>query len=141
MSWRASAAAIGAAHLRPDDLRPPAVRDDGLRSLKGELSLPTAEALAPTAPFERVRYNEALTRCGACHRGETLERVEGATSIYSSAAYRPRPETLVPLDFLREQSRTCDWDAEPHRCEMLSALFEGGPVEDGEFPAEMQTFF
>jgi hypothetical protein len=115
--------------------------DDGLHSLKGELKLPSTEALPLTAPFKRVRYNEESTLCGACHREETLERVDGDTSIYSSFAYRPRPETRVPIDFLRTESQTCDWDLQPHRCEMLSALFDGGSVDEGEFPAEMETFY
>lgn len=115
--------------------------DDGLHSLKGELKLPTTEALALTKPFDRVRYADGYTLCGACHRDETLEGVEGDTSIYSSLAFRPRPETRVPLDFLRNEAQTCDWDRQPHRCEMLSALFDGGTVNEGEFPAEMATFF
>jgi hypothetical protein len=115
--------------------------DDGLRSLKGELRLPTTAALALTAPFDRIRYNEGYTVCGACHRDEMLERMAGDTPIYSSLAFRPRAETRVPIDFLRNQAQTCDWDLHPHRCEMLSALFDGGSVNDGEFPADLMTFF
>ena len=115
--------------------------DDGLHSIKGELKLPSTEAIAPTAPFDRVRFGESSTVCGLCHRDETLERVVGDTSIYSSLSFRPRPETVVPLDFLRNEAQTCDWALQPHRCEMLSAIFDGGPVDDGQFPAEMVTFF
>ena len=115
--------------------------DDGLHSLKGELKLPATQALPLTTPFDRIRYDDGYTLCGACHRDETLERIEGDTSIYSSLAYRPRPETRVPIDFLRTAAQTCNWDQQPHRCEMLSALFDGGPVDEGEFPADMATFF
>lgn len=115
--------------------------DDGLHSLKGELKLPTTEAIALTKPFDRVRYSDAYTVCGACHREEKAERVDGDTTIYSSLAYRPRPDTRISIDFLRDEAKTCDWDLEPHRCEMLSALFDGGTVDEVGFPAEMATFF
>ncbi|MEO8213993.1 MAG: hypothetical protein ABI560_12400 [Myxococcales bacterium] len=115
--------------------------DDGLHSLKGELALPTTAALALTAPFERIRQTGGYTVCGLCHRDEQLERMEGDTPIYSSVAYRPRPETRVPIDSLRNQAQTCNWDLQPHRCEMLSALFDGGSIEEGAFPADIETFY
>jgi hypothetical protein len=42
---------------------------------------------------------------------------------------------------LRSASATCNWQTESHRCEMLSAVFDGGIVIEEAFPEAMSTFF
>jgi len=113
---------------------------DELRSLKGELKLPLTDVVAPTLPFDRVIDGERGTLCGACHRQESLDHVEGTSQIFSSVAFRPDPHTRVRLDPVRDQATSCDWQAQPDRCELLWALFGGGEVVDVEFPTTMETF-
>lgn len=111
-----------------------------LRSIKGELHFPLPSQIAPSAPFDGVMYG-AGSVCRLCHFAERAESVPGLQNVFSSAAFKPRPETRVPLESLRAASQVCNWQVEPTRCEMLSALFDGGPVVETGFPQEMPTFF
>lgn len=110
------------------------------RSIKGELELPIYQPVAPSAPYDRVRYGEG-TGCGLCHSDE--RPVEGSSFInaFSSIAFRPRPDSRVAVDDLKNGLRSCDWQANAHRCEMLSAVFDGGAVVEVAFPDAMSTFF
>jgi hypothetical protein len=47
----------------------------------------------------------------------------------------------VSVEGLRGAAASCNWQAEPHRCEMLSAVFDGGVVLEEAFPDAMPTFF
>ena len=111
-----------------------------MRSIKGEVKLPLEAPLAPSAPFDRVRYAEG-TACSLCHFHEQQETLPGVSGAFSSVAFKPRADTYVSLEGLRAEARACDWKAEPHRCEMLSALFDGGTVVESAFPDSMETFF
>lgn len=116
------------------------------RSIKGELHLPLSSAIDPGAPYAHVLDDRDLlvgvgTVCRVCHGSEQLEEVPGIENVFSSVAFRPRPETYVSVESLRVHAQTCDWQVEPNRCEMLSALFDGGPVTEEGFPMEMPTFF
>lgn len=121
---------IELSHLQPDDLR----------SIKGEVQAPVTEPLAPGAPYDRVRYG-AGTVCGVCHSIEEPAPSVSFTQAFASTAYRPRPETRVGLDSLLTERKNCNSEAEPHRCGMLSALFDGGPVIEEAFPSSMRTFY
>lgn len=110
------------------------------RSIKGELALPIEQAVPPSAPYDRVRYGEG-TVCGLCHFEETRVESGSFLNAFSSIAFRPRPETRVSIDDLKVAFSTCDWQSQPHRCEMLSAVFGGGPVTETPFPDAMSTFF
>jgi hypothetical protein len=114
--------------------------EDGWRTIKGELELPLYDAIADSAPYDQVGFNNG-TVCGLCHNSE--QRVEHIpfANAFSSIAFRPRPDSRVSMDSLRAQEQACDWQLEPYRCEMLSAVFGGGPVEETPFPAAMETFF
>jgi hypothetical protein len=111
---------------------------DELRTVKGELELPLNEAVAPSAPYDRVR-DGAGTVCGFCHRDERA--VDAAASKFSSTSFRPQSDTRVSLESLRTEAQICDWQLQPQRCELLSALFDGGSVVEAPFPAAMATFF
>ncbi|MEO6602353.1 MAG: hypothetical protein ABIQ16_20900, partial [Polyangiaceae bacterium] len=113
---------------------------DELRSIKSEVQTPLVEALAPSAPYDRVRSGEGTT-CGLCHYGE--ERVSSITfaAAFASTPFRPRADSHVSLDVLAADARACDWGVEPHRCELLSALFGNGTVTEEGFPLTMPTFF
>jgi hypothetical protein len=116
------------------------IDQEQMRSIKGELQLPLDAAIAPSAPFDRVRYQNG-TVCGLCHLDEHQEMGVAFATAFSSAAFRPRPDSRVSLDNLRIANQTCDWQVEPHRCEMLSAVFDSGEVSEVPFPDTMKTFF
>jgi hypothetical protein len=109
-------------------------------SIKGELELPLAAPVAPSAPYDRVRYGQG-TVCGLCHYDERAVGDGATNNTFASIAFRPRPETRVGLEGLRSAAASCDWQSEPHRCEMLSAVFDGGAVVEAPFPETMPTFF
>lgn len=112
---------------------------DEPRSIKGELQLPIDQPIAPSAPYDRVRYGQG-TVCGLCHYGEAA--AEGSNlNAFSSIAFRPRPDSRVAIDSLKSAATACDWQSQPHRCEMLAAVFDGGAVAEVPFPESMSTFF
>lgn len=118
-----------------------ALDTDPLRTIKAELLLPLTEAVPQSLPYERVRFGSG-TACGLCHTGETRADDISFTDAFASAAFRPRPETRVGIDEnLRIESDNCDWRVEPHRCELLSSIFDGGTVVEEAFPHAMPTFF
>lgn len=110
------------------------------RSIKGELQLPLFDVVAPSAPYDRIR-DDPGTACRGCHYDERREDSIPFENAFSSVAFRPRPESRVSIDSLRLQNQSCDWQLEPERCEMLSALFDGGEVTETSFPIAMPTFF
>jgi len=78
--------------------------------------------------------------CAFCHRSE--QPVSSLSpDAFLSDAIRPRPETRISLAALQAEHASCDWSSNAHRCEMLSALFDGGPVSETAFPDTMATFF
>jgi len=113
---------------------------DPPRSVKGELLLPLDAPVPASAPYDRVLSGSG-TVCGLCHNGEARDDNITFATAFSSASFRPRPDTRVSVDDLRAQAQACDWQVEPHRCEMLSAVFGGGAVVETPFPATMPTFF
>lgn len=116
------------------------IDEQAMRSLKGELQLPLDAPVTHSAPFDRVRY-ETGTVCGLCHLDEHQEPSISYATAFASNAFRPRPDSRVSVDGLRIENRLCDWQAEPHRCEMLSAVFDGGMVNEVQFPPSMRTFY
>jgi len=115
--------------------------DDPSRSIKGELALPVQDAVAPSAPYDRVKFGVASTTCGLCHYNEQRAEELPFPTAFASVAFKPRPDSLVSVDSLRAERERCDFEAEAHRCEMLSALFDGGPVVELPFPGTLPTFF
>jgi hypothetical protein len=111
-----------------------------LRSIKGELQLPLDEPISPSAPYDRVRYG-AGTGCGLCHYSESPATGSSPINAFASVAFRPRTDTRVGVEVLRNAAATCNWQSESHRCEMLSAIFDGGVVTEEAFPEAMPTFF
>lgn len=107
-------------------------------SIKAELEFPIDGPIPADEPYEHEFY-EALSRCGVCHRDE-YEWPERA-GAYVSVALRPVPNTLVPVASLASELDACDWDEQPARCEMLSALLDFGEVAQGSFAEELPTIF
>jgi hypothetical protein len=113
--------------------------DNDSRSIKGELELPIDAPVPPSSPYDRVALGNG-SMCGLCHLDERpLDLPHGRA--FASAAFRPRAESVVPLTGLLNEVESCDVAAEPHRCEMLAAVFGGGIVQAAELPQSMATFF
>jgi hypothetical protein len=75
--------------------------------------------------------------------GETPARAPQVTITqgFASSVLQPRRSEEVNLPFLQEEARTCDAQAEPARCAMLSALFQHGAVRAGAFAPEALTIY
>jgi hypothetical protein len=111
---------------------------DERRTIKGELELPLHAAVSANAPYDRVR-DTVGTVCGFCHRDERA--VDQAGTVFSSISFRPQADTYVSIASLRLAAESCDWGVEPRRCELLSALFDGGTVVETPFSDATETFF
>lgn len=108
------------------------------RTLKGELELPRAEAFALDAAFTRTRFSPSVSSCGLCHREEEADAATGGST---SIAFRPLPQTLVPLTTLaREHEKCTRAEDRSTRCVMFHALFDFGEVRSGAFDAEVALF-
>ncbi len=113
---------------------------DNLRSLKAELLFPLTAEVPPSAPFDRVHFNDTLTTCGLCHSSEVQDPSISSSRAFVSTSYRPLPQNRVMADSLLHEQQICDHAAEPYRCQMLDALFAWGTVVDAQFPDAMATF-
>ena len=114
--------------------------DNDKRSIKGELEFPIATAVAPAAPYERIRFNDG-TVCGACHGSEERAASIDFATAFSSLAFRPNLTYRVPLDSLVHETQICDPGVEPERCQLLSAIFAGGQVSEAQFSNAMTLFY
>lgn len=111
------------------------------RSLKAEIEFPVAAELRREDPFERLMYSADLTSCAFCHASEEEDPELDFTRAFVSQALRPAPFERVPVTALLVEHELCDPSAEPFRCAMLAALFDGGEVVEWYFPEEMTTFY
>ena len=110
------------------------------RSIKAEVHFPVRASLAETELFERVLF-EAGTTCGGCHHEEKAVDEAPSRHRFESGVLRPRPQEEVPISFLQAEARACNRDLEAERCEMLSALFDHGAVEERHFSPEARTIY
>ena len=110
------------------------------RSIKAEVQFPVGVTLSASEPYDRVRQG-AKTVCGGCHRSEQSAQQVSVTQGFESDVLRPRGRDEVPLPFLLEETRLCEPEVEPERCEMLNALFAHGEVQRGAFSADAHTIF
>ena len=107
------------------------------QTLKGELAFPVEGELSLAQAY--VGTDKISTRCATCHRNEEpSQTIEGA---YFSDAIRPKPNSIVSLEQLEAEHQKCDPEQDRARCEMLSALFDFGVVEQGAFDEQIPVFF
>ena len=106
-------------------------------SLKAEVAFPVQGTLTRADTFARTldSADADFTSCGVCHALET----EVAPGEYASVPLRPTADKIVPLDMLRAEHEACRPSDDPDRCEMLSALFDHGPVEHAPFPDDIDA--
>jgi hypothetical protein len=115
------------------------VQHPGFRSVKAEIKMPTQRQLTASDPYDSILLpNGAATVCSTCHSFE--EPFEAIPGAFISTAFRPRTDVdFVPLQFVKDEAKTCDSATEPERCAILAAIFDG-EVIPYEFPAEMPLF-
>lgn len=107
------------------------------QTLKGELVFPVEGELSLAQAY--VGTDKISTRCATCHRNEEpSQAIEGA---YFSDAIRPKSNSIVSLEDLEAEHQKCDPEQDRLRCELLSALFDFGAVEQGAFDEHIPTFF
>jgi hypothetical protein len=108
------------------------------RTIKAEIPFPIEAPITHDTPYE-VLNSPSITTCGLCHRNEvpTPER----PGAFTSDAMRPLPQQHASLAALYAELEACDFVNDAERCEMLSALFDFGPVVEVSFSDELATFF
>lgn len=111
------------------------------RSTRGEIAFPVEEPLTPSAPYDRIYFNEerTLTSCSFCHGLE--EPHPSIAGAFMSDPLRPDDDSLLPIDVLAEEHARCDAKAEPARCAYLAAIVAHGTLEHRAFPDDMKTIF
>jgi len=110
-------------------------------SLKGEIKMPAEQPISADSPFEHLRFNEQITICGFCHRNERPAIDQEHPNAFISSILRPVEDRDVALEDLRAEHAACDPALTPERCEILSAVFDHGPVLEQRFPEELGTIF
>ena len=111
---------------------------DEFQTIKGEVELPLEGELAPSDPYSRVLF-EAGTGCGLCHRNEHEVGAIGGVTQYASLAYQPALHLALDEQDVRDAHEACV-DTDSERCEILSALFDHGPVLFTVFSEDLPTF-
>ncbi len=109
-------------------------------SIKAEIDFPVTANLPPEAPYETIRSGDR-TACGTCHTGETQATQINFATAFVSTALQPKPNTLINLEYLRNESKICNSLLEAERCAILRSIFDHGDVEKGSFPSAMPVFF
>lgn len=108
------------------------------RTLKGEVELPLTAPLTEDAPYTRVHSTFGVTSCGLCHRNEVQHpTIDGG---FVSDAFRPEPNTLVPLTELSAMHAACTEEDLSERCTLFHALFDFGVVRQGAFSNAVDLF-
>ncbi|MEY2932128.1 MAG: hypothetical protein RL033_2877 [Pseudomonadota bacterium] len=103
------------------------------RSIKAEIEFPITRDLNEDSLFDGIALTDTTTRCGACHRSEAHEEFPGfPEGVYASDIFEPFESLEVDLETMRTEVAGCDTSPETERCLLLSALFENGPLLQGE---------
>jgi hypothetical protein len=117
------------------------VQPGNRRSLKGELRFPLPDRVTHALPYARIREGEG-TACGFfCHGAEEQDPRIPFAEAFVSRAIRPSLSSEVGLDTLHRLKLECRPQANPQRCDLLSALLEHGDVQRQDFPAGMSEGF
>lgn len=111
-----------------------------LRSIKAEMAFPLTAQVPVAEAFDRILTGSG-TVCGGCHRDEQPAPEVAGARAFVSGVFKPRPEDVVPVPEMKDHHRACDPKVEPYRCAMFEALFEHGPVLQGELPAQAPTIY
>jgi hypothetical protein len=103
-------------------------RTSASRSVKTEILFPLTTDVTFDNVFDEVMSGR-LTKCGACHTGETLTfHPDLPVDVFESDIIAPFDIYEVDVEALRAERTSCDAAAEPERCALLAALFDHGTV-------------
>lgn len=106
-------------------------------SVKGELLFPIEGPLEPSEPYS-VISREPGTSCGACHDLEQPWDTVDGVAVFASEALQYPDEDHVSTGYVSALASSCDIEATPQRCEMLTAIFAHGDVETQRLPETMK---
>lgn len=109
-------------------------------SVKAELEFPIVDVVSAQTPYSRIRYASA-TSCGVCHGVESRDVDISFAEAYYSLAFQPQKASKVSIDSLRNEASKCNFAAEPKRCEIISAFFNSGSLQNYDFPSIVPFFF
>ncbi len=108
-------------------------RTSRYRSIKAELLFPIRRDVSESTLFDRIQVSPRTTVCGSCHVAEALQDFPGfPNGVFESDVYVPFEVFEVELDSLKAEAAACDANAEPERCELLSAVFDHGETVRGQ---------
>lgn len=105
---------------------------DGL-SVKGELAFPVEAELDVSEPYAQILRNPG-TSCGACHDLEQHWETVNEVPVFASEALQYPAEDDVSPAYVDALAQTCDADATPQRCAMLTSVFAHGDVTPQRLP-------
>ena len=101
------------------------------RAIRAEIVFPLREPVRADEVIDHIALTGRNSFCGNCHFGETpaYDRFLGDGALESDVN-EPDPAYEVDLEWLRERAAACDETSA--RCEVLSAVFDHGPVLDSD---------
>jgi len=82
-----------------------------------------------------------MTMCGGCHRHEAPAPEITTGNAFVSDVFRPLASEIVQIDFMRQESTSCDSRKEPDRCAMLHAIFDQGRLDPWSFSDQAATIY
>lgn len=118
--------------------------DGSAQSIKGELKFPIYEDIGQATPYQKIDLSPSASLCAVCHAHELLEFEIDGTPVYSSEMLRNPYRDSVSLQFMLNEYKYCDPNANKnawYRCEMLEAIYGQGPLVWKDFPESFSTIF
>jgi len=108
-------------------------RTSSARSIKAEILFPIRRDVSESTLFDRIEVSPYTSVCGACHIAEVRADFPGfPNGVFESEVFEPFGIFEVELDNLKAEAGSCDENAEPDRCELLSAIFDHGETVQGQ---------
>ena len=116
------------------------VGGDPPQSVKGELLLPLTEAVAPSAPYDRVAEDEPAPSAERATQGNSAPRASLCQCLFvgclPTSPQQPGQRRFVRV---QEQTATCNSSHIAAKCFRPSSA--AVPVNETPFPPTMPTFF
>ena len=108
-------------------------RPEPSRSIKAQIDFPLTGNVSEATLFERSQQTPTTSSCGSCHVDEVKTEFPGFPSgVFESDVFPPFDMYQVSVASVRAEAASCDAAVEAKRCELLSALYDHGEVEQGQ---------